>query len=118
MDGCRPIRMVRWSNMSRDQIQQWGAISILSGLGGTLAAAFILWVANGVSNVEPVVAAMDRLSAQIQADQKVNMVQHAEFTSMIYEQNRKMGINEHRLKEVEKACIRNADEIDDCKEEH
>ena len=104
--------------MSRTQVQQWGAISILSGLGGTLAAAFILWVANGVSNVDPIVNAMDRLSVQIKSDQEVNMIQHAEFTSMIYEQNRKMSVNEHRLKEVEKACIINAEELDECKDGH
>ena len=97
------------------RVQKWGSITILSGLGGTLVAALILWVfGNSYKNsmaLAPLVVSVDRLSTTIGKTNTRNTREHNIIVEKLQNINGRININETKLHEVIKDCDENHKDI-------
>ena len=87
------------------QARKAGSIAILTTIFTGLAVAVIFnvgsWAVGQINNVAPVVNAVDNLSKTIVKNQDKASEQFAVMSSMIYEQNARLEVDEHRILSIE-----------------
>lgn len=85
--------------------KKYGSIAILTTIFTGLAVAIIFntgsWAVGQINNVAPVVTAVENLTKVMTKNQNSSDIQFAAMTAMIYEQNIRLEVDEHRLNTVE-----------------
>ena len=112
-----------------DRVKKWGSVALLvtlfSGIAVTGINNYITWAAKQLSAVQPVVVAVDKLTAIMIKNQDIraqeakdNANQHAELSVMIYNQNARFSGNEAKLNRVINDCQENYHSIQKCEKVH
>ncbi len=103
-------------------VRKWGSITILSGLGGTLTAALIIWLfGNSFNNtliLTPLVTSLDRLSTTIDKREDMNSKEHELIVDELKTINGRININETKLFRVVSDCQENHNDIKTCQRIH
>lgn len=58
------------------RVRRAGSITILSGLGGTLFAALIIWLFGQTVKIQPVLDGQNKLTKLVEESSKINLEQH------------------------------------------
>ena len=95
-----------------------GSLVILSGLGGTLTAALIIWLfGNSYNNsitLAPLVQSVDRLAKSIDKKAKMDREEHGVIIHKLQAINGRINVNETKLHTVISSCSENHTDIKAC----
>ena len=98
--------------------KRWGSITILSGLGGTLFAAMIVWLFGQTILITPLVSAVDRLNVTLTESDSKNTVEHNLIVKKLNSINTRINVNETKLHRVINDCDENHLDIKNCQTTH
>ena len=92
------------------RVQHWGSITILSGLGGTLVASFIIWLVGQTMNIDPMLATMNRI-------EKSNADGHEKIAGIMQKVVDQLAHANTRITTVEILCEANRNNIGRCQDQ-